>query len=136
MKKLIGVLLATLFALIGSIPWIIIGYFGWVASIGGYIIGWSAYKGYVKGNGSFDRFGKICIALIIILIVPVAEMINLFVSGLQYVSLSDAIIYTPVIFFESISDFVPSILIGYFMAALGTYQFFLPEKKNKDITNV
>lgn len=133
-NRFTGVLLATLFGILGSIPWIIIGYFGWIASLGGYLIGLAAYKGYIMGNGIFDRFGKICIAIIILLVIPAAEMVNLFIAFLQQgIFFMDAAMYTPSIFLENITEFVPSILIGYVMAGLGTFQFFTAPSEERTI---
>lgn len=125
LRKIQGTILAILFGLVGSIPWIIIGYFGWIASLAGLLIGHLAYKGYVKGAGFFDKYGKAVIIAVIIFIVPFAEMVNIFIEALKYnYFILDALIVTPLFFFEYIGDYLPNILIGYLMAALGTYRIF------------
>lgn len=124
-KKLLGVILAILLGLVASIPWIILGYLGWIASLAGYLIGLAAYTGYTKVNTNFDKVGKVTVAVIILVLIPFAEMVNLFIAGLQYVSFIDSLRLTPVIFFESLNEYLSTILIGYVMAGLGTYNFFL-----------
>lgn len=129
-KKLLSIVLAVLLALVASIPWIVLGYLGWIASLAGYLIGLAAYTGYTKVNTSFDKVGKVTVALIILVLIPFAEMVNLFIAGLQYVSFIDSLRLTPVIFFESINEYISTILVGYLMAGLGTYHFFLQSSNN------
>ncbi len=131
-NKLLGASLSFLFGLVAAIPWVILNYFGWIASIAAYLIGLASYKGYVKGNGSFDSFGKICIILIILFTVPGAILVSIFISALQYgFNFTESLAATFFVFFEYFVDYLPSILIGYFMAGLGTYEFFLPNRKQK-----
>lgn len=135
-KKLLGVILAILLGLVASIPWIILGYLGWIASLAGYLIGLAAYTGYTKVNTNFDKVGKVTVAVIILVLIPFAEMVNLFIAGLQYVSFIDSLRLTPVIFFESLNEYISTILIGYVMAGLGTYNFFLqPTSDDKGENN-
>lgn len=131
-RKFLGLALATLFGVLGTIPWIIIGYFGWIASIAGFAIGWAAFKGYEKGNGSIDKFGKISILILIIILVPFAEFINLVLAALAFeIPLLTALSTAPSLFIENIGEFLPGILIGYVMAALGTYSFFMPQRNEQ-----
>lgn len=128
-RRILGIFLAILFAIVASIPWIVIGYFGWVASLAGYLIGLGAYKGYTIGNTTFDKFGQLTVLVIILLAVPFAEMVNTFIAAMEYVNFTKALEVTPTLFFYYIGDYIPAILLGYLMAALGTYQFILPNKK-------
>lgn len=131
MNKFKGLVLAILFAAVASIPWIILGHLGWIASIAGYLIGLAGFKGYVRGNGDFDRFGKISLAAIIILTIPIAEMVNIFLFTVEagYPAVQ-SLLATPLYFFDYLGEFLPSILIGYFMAFLGTYQFFFGDRRS------
>lgn len=125
MKRLRGVLLSIILGLAATIPWIIIGYFGWVASIAGWLIGLAAYKGYTQETGFFDRTGKICVALVIISAIPLSELILTLIEFLKLgYPLAESIILTPIYMVNFIGDYLPSILLGYLMAALGTYKFF------------
>lgn len=125
MKRLRGVLLSIILGFAATIPWIIIGYFGWVASIAGWLIGLAAYKGYTQETGFLDRTGKICVALVIVSAIPLSEFILTLIEFLKFgYPLAESIILTPIYMANFIGDYLPSILLGYLMAALGTYKFF------------
>lgn len=124
-RRFQGAVLASLYGAIAAIPWIVLSYFGWLASIAGYLIGIAAFKGYEKGAGFFDRFGKVCILLVILAVVPAAEIIGIFIAALNGgYAFHEALIYAPLIFIEYIGDYVPNILVGYFMAGLGSFRVF------------
>jgi hypothetical protein len=129
-----GIVLSVLYGVIGTLPWVIISYFGWIASLAGYVIGLAAYKGYVAGNGYFDRTGKITLGIFILLSIPLAEMfVGIVFATQQGYGIVDAIYIMPEVFFSNLGDFLPGILIGYLMAALGTYQFFIQDEKATNI---
>jgi hypothetical protein len=125
-NKPLGLILAGVFGIIGAIPWIVIGYFGWYASIAGFIIGIAAAKGYEMGNGSMDIIGKIAIAILIILIVPIADI----TGGVAYLILNqgfgfvDAISIAIDYYLTDFASFLPALGVGYLMAFLGTYSIF------------
>lgn len=125
LRRIQGTFLSIIFALIGALPWVIIGYFGWISSLAGFAIGWMAHRGYILGNKSFDRFGKIILALVILFVVPLAELVNVSIAFLvnEY-TFVESLAYAPMFFIEYIGDYLPNILIGYLLAALGTYRFF------------
>jgi len=130
-NKFKGVLFSILFGLVGTIPWIIISHFGWVVSLAGYLIGLAAYTGYVKGNGSFDRVGKICLVIVILITIPFAELVNIFIAGLlEGLNFIQVALVLPYFIRWDIDHIAQNILLGYFMAALGTYRFFIP-RRNK-----
>lgn len=64
---LTGTIGAVLGALIGAIPWAVLLYFGYFASIVGFLIGWLANKGYELLRGKNGK-GKIVILILVSLV--------------------------------------------------------------------
>lgn len=129
-NRFLGIVLAIVGALLGTIPWLIIGYYGWIASIAGFVIGFGAFKGYEIGYGKVDSFGKYLVVILILIIVPLAQYLNMIIVSIaEGVDYSYAMTYGPEFFISNFGSFLPDILIGYLLAGLGNYQFFTEGKK-------
>lgn len=115
-----GILLAIVFGLIGSIPWVIVSGLGVFASYLGFVIAMAAYKGFVLGAGKMHSVGIVTIVIVVLLAIPFSEMVLLFTEGLKYTTLVSALRLTPIIFFENLGEFMPNILLGYLFAFLGS----------------
>lgn len=123
---LTGTLCCIIGALLGSAAWILIGYFGFYASIAGYFIAYSAFYGYNFGKGKATKVGAIINIFAIIFALLFAEYIGLFLAvkkeaGLDFLSF---IKFSPVFFFdpEFIKSILPSLGLGFLFAGLGSYR--------------
>ncbi|UTY29743.1 hypothetical protein [Treponema putidum] len=123
---LTGALCCIIGALAGSVAWILIGYFGFYASIAGYFIAYSAFYGYNFGKGKATKTGVIINIFAIVFALLFAEYIGLFLAVKKEVSLDflSFVKLSPVFFFDSafIKSILPSLGLGFLFAGLGSYR--------------
>ena len=130
-----GVLGAFLGALIGSIPWVLIYMFGYLASIGGILIGMGAVFGYKKLSG---RVGAACVVSAVVfaaLMVPLAcyageaaSLLKEFIAGnMEPFRMSDFgwLFRAGTSLAEWRDGFRQNVLIGYVYAAIGLFGYLL-----------
>ena len=144
-----GILGAFLGALIGSIPWVLIYMFGYLASIGGIIIGMGAVFGYKKLSG---RVGAACVVSAVVfaaLMVPLAcyageaaILLKEFIAGnMEPFRMSDFgwLFRAVTSLAEWREGFRQNVLMGYLYAAIGLFGYLFgarhslrqrPEKKS------
>lgn len=133
-----GVLGAFLGALIGSIPWVLIYMFGYLASIGGILIGMGAVFGYKKLSG---RVGTACVVSAVVfaaLMVPLAcyageaaILLKEFIAGnLEPLRMSDFgwLFRSITALAEWRESFRQNVLMGYLYAALGLIAFLISKR--------
>ena len=133
-----GVLGAFLGALIGSIPWVLIYMFGYLASIGGILIGMGAVFGYKKLSG---RVGVACVVSAVVfaaLMVPLAcyageaaILLKEFIAGnLEPLRMSDFgwLFRSITALAEWRESFRQNVLMGYLYAALGLIAFLISKR--------
>lgn len=72
----VGFFAALLGALIGSILWIIVGYFGYIASICGYAIAFASFYGYKFVRGKITNTGIVINIICVFIALLVANYIN------------------------------------------------------------
>lgn len=116
-----GLITALIGAGIATIPWIIIGYFGFTASYAGYLIGLGAYKGYLFGAKNASKKAFYLIIAIIIIYIPLAQITTI---GLMF--LKEGVSPLPsnfALFFEIegiMGELAINLGLGYLFAFLGT----------------
>ena len=128
-----GILGAFLGALIGSIPWVLIYMFGYLASIGGIIIGMGAVFGYKKLSG---RVGAACVVSAVVfaaLMVPLAcyageaaILLKEFIAGnMEPFRMSDFgwLFRAVTSLAEWREGFRQNVLMGYLYAAIGLFGY-------------
>ncbi len=129
-------------ALIGSALWIIIGAFGFFASIAGLAISYCAFKGYGIAKGKLSRKGIILNVIAIIIGFLFAQYAVLFIEFMkefENMNLLGFIQFTPIIFtdFEFIKSLLPDIGLGILFAFLGTYRTIINNYKSaKNAENI
>ncbi|UTC98653.1 hypothetical protein E4N83_10470 [Treponema denticola] len=123
---LTGALCCIIGALVGSLAWILIGYFGFYASIAGYFIAYSAFYGYNFGKGKATKTGAIINIFAIVFALLFAEYIGLFLAVQKEVSLDfvSFVKFSPVFFADPvfIKSILPSLGLGFLFAGLGSYR--------------
>ena len=113
-------------ALVGSLLWILIGYFGFYASIAGYFIAYCAFYGYNFAKGKATKIGAIINICAIVFALLLAEYIGLFLLAkkelnldfLSFIKLSPIIFHDPAV----IKSLLPSLGFGFLFAGLGSYK--------------
>ena len=133
-----GILGAFLGALIGSIPWVLIYMFGYLASIGGIIIGMGAVFGYKKLSG---RVGAACVVSAVVfaaLMVPLAcyageaaSLLKEFIAGnMEPFRMSDFgwLFRSITSLAEWREGFRQNVLMGYLYAAIGLFGYLFGER--------
>lgn len=129
---------AFLGAMIGSIAWIIIGYIGFVSSIGGVAIAYAAITGYDFFKGKQSKLKALILAVSIIFGVFFAEYIGVMMSSFKLDpswTISLWIQQTPYLFLEDnlLNDMLPSIGMGLLFAGIGTFKMIKEIFTDKEI---
>ena len=117
----LGLITALIGAGIATIPWIIIGYFGFTASYAGYLIGLGAFKGYIFGEKKASKKAFYLIIAFILVYIPLAQITTI---GLMFVKEGFAPIPSNfALLFETegiMGEIGINLAIGYLFAFLGT----------------
>lgn len=119
----LGTIGALLGGLVGAIPWFIVSYFGFFASIFGYLIGIASLKGYKILGGKYGFKTRWIILVCVLFSVVFAEfmsyLILLGVEGYDFslLNLFDIILY-------NLFNFLFNIGVGILFAFLGIYRLF------------
>ena len=83
-NPLLGIIGAVLFGLIACVVWVLIGMLGYIAYIGGLLMGFCTVTGYRIFGKKFDVYGIICCIIVILLAVfscnVIIETISLFMG--------------------------------------------------------
>lgn len=130
-----GFLGAFLGALVGAIPWAVVQYFGYIASILGLLIGWLAKKGYELLHGKNGK-GKLAIILICSILGVIignlgADVISLIsgindgtLEGLTYGDIPAFMAYLFATNTDYLIETIKNVLLGLLFAALGMIDVF------------
>ena len=129
-----GFLFSLIGALAGSVLWIIIGSFGFFASIAGLAISYCAFKGYEIAKGKFTRKGIVINIITIFIAFVFAQYAVLFIEFMkeyENLNLLDFILITPVLFtdLEFVKALLPDIGLGILFVFLGTYRTIINNYK-------
>ena len=120
-----GALCCIIGALVGSLLWILIGYFNFYASIAGYFIAYCAFYGYNLGKGKATKIGAIINIFAIIFAMLFAEYIGLFIGVRKNFDIDflSFVKFFPKLFSDSsfIKSLLPSLGFGFLFAGLGSY---------------
>lgn len=123
---LTGTLGSIIGALVGSVVWILIGYFDFYASIAGYAVAYCAFYGYNLGKGKATKIGAIINIIAIVFATLFAEYVGLFLDVKKTVNidfLSFAKFSLPYFADPSfIKSLLPSLGFGFLFAGLGSYR--------------
>ena len=145
-----GTIGAFLGALIGAIPWAVLLYFGYFASIAGFVIGWLANKGYELLKGKNSK-GKIVVLILVSLVAIIignfavdafvlAELINAGeLPGFTYGDILPSIVQLLQIDAEYRSATITNLIMGLFFAFLGIVSLLVKtyrETKNVRIEKI
>ena len=76
----LGVVGAIIGALLGGLIWVLIGYFGFISSLGGLAIVFFAYKGYVFMKGRVTLFTPFLIGILTIIVVFISNFVTLLIG--------------------------------------------------------
>jgi hypothetical protein len=124
-------------ALIGSILWIVIGYFGFYASIAGFIIAIGAYYGYSQSIKRVSSFGIAILIISVSIAVIFSQYILIIINSIKYINIQKLKVpIDKILFFSFKSLFEPSsllnITIGLAFAFIGSFRFVFSKRKEKD----
>lgn len=122
-----GFLASLIGGLIGSALWILIGSFGFFASIAGFAISYCAFKGYGLVKGKFSRAGIILNVIAIIIAFLFAQYAGIFIElAKEYENLTfqKFLLVTPDLFtdLEFLKALIPDMGLGLLFVFLGTYR--------------
>lgn len=116
-------------ALVGVIPWVIVGMLGYLAAICGFVMAWLAFKGYTLMNGKFGK-GAIAILVIVLLVMtPVAVLASNVAIAAQDGTLAyfdNNIFYLVAAFFlipEVVGPLLGEFALGLLFTALGAFSY-------------
>jgi len=129
-------------ALIGSAIWILIGAFGFFASIAGLAISYCAFKGYEIAQGKFTRKGIILNVIAIVIAFVFAQYAGLFLDFFKEyptMKISDFLYITPIFLrdLEFMKALLPNIGLGILFIFLGTYRMIINNYKSaKNTENI
>lgn len=127
----LGLIGAALGVLLGTVLWVIIGQFGFIAGIAGYAIVFCGMKGYELLGRKLSKAGIVICVLLSLLMIAGAEYISLGlviykelkeVSSL-YVSLGDAFAFIPELLGESevAAGVAKDLIVGYGLAIWASF---------------
>jgi hypothetical protein len=125
-------------ALIGVIPWMLIGMLGYLAAICGYVMAWLAFKGYKLMNGKFGKGAIVIIIVVLLVMTPVAVVASNAAIAAKDGTLAyfdNNIIYLIAAFFlipEVLSSLLGEFALGLLFTGLGAYSFL--RKVNRTTT--
>ncbi len=136
---LTGLLGAVLGAIVGIIPWVLIGMLGYIAGISGLIMAFLAYKGYLLLRGKRGPGMTWILILVLFVFTYVAVLTSVGVEAYQ-ASVEAGLSVGQLIYLVFIAPFTPelfdtgalwgNIALGWFFAALGSFAFL--RKTNKE----
>jgi hypothetical protein len=128
-----GSISAVILGTIASSPWVLLrAYTGFFVGYLGYLIGYAALTGFKLGAKKEHKSALVVIVPFIILIIPVAELIGLYITALREgvflmpLEILSLLRYSP----ELGKQILTNCLIGYIIAFLGTYSLFRKLRRN------
>jgi len=129
-------------ALLGSVPgillWVVIGQFGFIAGIAGWLMIRGAIFGYTKLAGGIDRRGEVISTVVALLMPIVSEYLGLAVSVYRAfhasygVTVDEALRTAPLYLSEPdvLRSLIFSLIIGYVLIAFGNIRAKPKQKKD------
>lgn len=141
-KLMLGTIGAIVGAALGSVLWVVIFYFGYVASIAGIAIIFCAYKGYTLLSKQKGKIGAIIATIVSVIMLCIAHY---FAWGLDIhrafspdydITLWDALMSTHVFIFdpEYLFDFFKDLIIGFLLIGVGFFYYVRADMKKTALT--
>jgi hypothetical protein len=125
-------------ALIGIIPWVLVGMLGYVAAICGFVMAWLAFKGYKLMNGKFGKGAIVILVIVLLIMTPVAVLASNMAAAAQEGALGyleNNIFYLAAAFFlipDLLGPLLGEFALGLLFTGLGAYSFL--RKVNRTTT--
>lgn len=125
---LTGAIGAVLGALLGSVVWLLVSYFGFVASFAGFAIAYMAYYGYRLFKGKVGKGMPVILILAVLLAIFAANTIEIaygLVTSEIGLTLGEALAIAPRAFFDNelfyVGEVWKNIALGLVFGILGSY---------------
>lgn len=133
-----GIIGAILGAMVGTIPWIIVAYFGYLAAILGFLIGQASLKGYKLLGGVVSKATKWIILASIIIGLVFAQFVELLLIMAQNDIPLTAPMFSALLLFPGMLGAIgKDMLMSLFMAGLGIWPLFSDiRKKEKPVPTI